>query len=234
MVTDAVEAILMHSPNFQSVLRRKIVTRDLLFQYLHENKVSVALPITKPELIDIVREYWNLKDSAPISTVENEILPELNVMAVKFTEWFYTMMNCNEPISVDHFWRDGKLKLQLISSSQTVEEEVVDVNEIVKSLFKTKCEYKLYFNPNLLSDGVKGEMNPHGLVVILACGTLHSNNICVGVFEQIFMLARDPFSDNNWKIKNTTLKLHSKTNVHKPPSLCDTNLSSSLSILPNC
>jgi len=247
----AIEAILKYSPDIQSILKRKIVTRDILFTYLHESNVSVALPATKNDLIDIICTHWNLKPTQYVATTtqrdnvnynnptngqyKNLDTSEINTMALKFSEWFYTMMNANEPIGPEHFWRDAKLKMNLTSGSDTINHNVEDsAEEIVQILYKTKYEHQLYFNPNFLSDGVQGRRDPHGLVMVLACGTLHSNNLCVGVFEQVFVLARDPFVDNNWKIKSTELNLKSKKDVKAPPSLCDSSLTSNLLSLPGC
>lgn len=64
-------------------------------------------------------------------------------------------------------------------------------------------------------------MELHGLVLILSCGTLHSSDSSLGVFEAVFGLMRDPFSDNNWKIKNIKLQLQSSsvTGIQKVPQL---------------
>lgn len=104
--------------------------------------------------------------------------------------------------------------------------------EIVEFLVATCQQNNLYLNANDSQEGLQGRIDPHGLVIILACGTLHSNNTCVGVFEQIFALARDPTSDNNWKIKNTELNLRSRNQVKSTPRLCDSEFTSKLLRLP--
>lgn len=66
-------------------------------------------------------------------------------------------------------------------------------------------------------------MEHHGIVLVLSCGTLHAHaSVSVGVFESVFGLMRDPFSDNNWKIKNIKMQLQS-TGISKLPQLdtCD-------------
>lgn len=63
-------------------------------------------------------------------------------------------------------------------------------------------------------------MELHGLVLILCCGTLHTHeSVAVGVFESVFGLMRDPFSDNNWKIKNIKMQLQSSVATQKIPEL---------------
>jgi Domain of unknown function (DUF4518) len=69
-------------------------------------------------------------------------------------------------------------------------------------------------------------MEHHGIVLILCCGTLHTHaSVSVGVFESVFGLMRDPFSENNWKIKNIKMQLRSSSAIgmHKLPQLenCD-------------
>ncbi len=53
-------------------------------------------------------------------------------------------------------------------------------------------------------------MDPHGLVVVSVCGTLHTVETCCGTFHQNFGLVRDPFESNNWKVKFTHASLLSK------------------------
>jgi len=63
----------------------------------------------------------------------------------------------------------------------------------------------LLFQPNTSSQGMKVVTEPHGLVVILICGTLHKNGSIVGVFKQQFGLAKDPLMNSNYRIKYTDL-----------------------------
>lgn len=220
----AIEAILVHSPDLESILRRKIITREILFAYLHENNVSVTCPTTKNELVYQICNLWNLKQCTTASTV---VTPQIdlhdpNQLALQFSEWFYALMNRNEPIPSEHFWPDVNLTINLIFPTQTLTENVEsNPCEAAKMLFTKRLESGVYLNPNLSSAGTRGRMDVHGLVEVLSCGSLHTNNTCVGVFEQMFMLARDPFVENNWKIKRTQLNLRSKSDVRYLPSLTD-------------
>ena len=47
--------------------------------------------------------------------------------------------------------------------------------------------HRLRCNPNLCEEGVKGRLDPHGLVLVLVCGTLHNQTTVCGVFEQVSM-----------------------------------------------
>lgn len=150
---------------------------------------------------------------------------EIITMANQFAEWFYGLMNLEEPIGEEHFWSDCSLQMK-VSGEEALVERSVDADRalVVQTLFEARREHRLYFNPNLTGDGVHGRMDPHGLVLIFTCGTLHTSDKCVGAFEQMFALARDPFCQNNWKIKNTSLNLKSKE-VAATPRLCDSSIS---------
>lgn len=252
-----------------SFLRRKVLTRNILFEYLHDSGIKVELPVTKDELIEIIIQAWDKNQINPnnpnrteqnldlykktssnlhsqnnvenlqksevssstttnihitnvyINQTQNTISPNsLEVMSLKFCEWFYELMNKNEVIGSEHFFPDASLQLKLVSDAISQEEEVKNDGKCIGNLlFKIKSEHGLFFNPNLHTDGTRGKTDPHGLVMIMSCGTLHINNIISGVFEQIFALARDPTSENNWKIKNTTLVLKSKSGVTSMPKL---------------
>ena len=76
--------------------------------------------------------------------------------------------------------------------------------EVHSALSGIARKYGLTYNPNVSLDGVRGAIDPHGLVVVTACGTLHNAaaaSVCCGTFHQQFGLIRDPFDGNNWKIK---------------------------------
>ncbi|XP_065161339.1 LOW QUALITY PROTEIN: uncharacterized protein C3orf38 homolog [Atheta coriaria] len=264
----AIDAILKYSTDVASFLRRKVLTRNILFEYLHDSGIKVELPVTKDELIEIIVQAWDknqINPNNPNRTEQNldlykkhlqihiytimlkiyrnqkflhqqqqiyilqmytlikhrtQLALTLEVMSLKFCEWFYELMNKNEVIGSEHFFPDASLQLKLVSDAISQEEEVKNDGKCIGNLlFKIKSEHGLFFNPNLHTDGTKGKTDPHGLVMIMSCGTLHINNIISGVFEQIFALARDPTSENNWKIKNTTLVLKSKSGVTSMPKL---------------
>lgn len=232
-ITAAVEAILKHSPDALSVFRRKTITREILFHYLHDNDISVPTPATKGTLVEKICKFWNISSEVECFQEEAEqqttsvAQTDHNVeeLALKFTEWFYSMLNTETGVGPEHFWSDAKVKLNLIAGCDTVTEFLEnDPEKIAFTLTNTKNVHNLYFNPNLSKEGVNGKIDPHGLVMVAACGVLHTNNCCVGVFEQMFLLARDPFSDSNWKIKSSELNLRQSSNVCSYPKLEDSNL----------
>lgn len=234
---DALECIINYSKDSISLLRRKAITREVLFAYLNECNVPAQSPkFTKPELIKKVLTFWNshneehTNDAGSKTVVKvKEQVPDVNLLATKFAEWFYSLLNGNEVIAEEHFWPDSTLKITLPTSVIEVSNNTCD---IVKALFNIKSENDFYFNPNLTCDGTQGRIDLYGLVLVLCCGTLHVNNQIVGVYEQVFSLARDPSAENNWKIKNTQLNLVSKTNVCNQPSLHENELTGNLLCLP--
>ncbi len=60
-----------------------------------------------------------------------------------------------------------------------------DGKEVCSALHDVVRRYGLTYNPNLCQDGVRGVMDPHGLVVVTACGTLHNAATCCGTFHQV-------------------------------------------------
>lgn len=240
--------ILKYSPDEISILRRKIVTREVLFSYLDEKNIPIKLPTTKNDLIDQILEFWNISHNKDYGRKEknqeisnkfpSEISKEgeqtntISLLAEQFTKWFYSLMNSDEVIGSEHFYEDAKLTLN-IHSNGDCNTTILENNpeEIVQALHQLKLQNNLFFNPNISKDGTQGRMDPHGLVIVLVCGTLHVEQVCAGIFEQVFALARDPFCDNNWKIKNSELNLRSKNDVVGAPKLSDSGLTSNLLML---
>lgn len=66
---------------------------------------------------------------------------------------------------------------------------------------------RLVLSPNLDTQGLKVLTSPHGLVLVAVAGTIHRDEACLGVFEQIFGLIRSPLENNSWKIKFVNLKI---------------------------
>ncbi|XP_018331107.1 uncharacterized protein C3orf38 homolog isoform X2 [Agrilus planipennis] len=124
---DAIEAILKHSPNELSILRRKCITKDVLFEYVHQNDIQVSLPITKPELIDVIFTFWKKRASDKSTNSESNITPSIelckstsnvNNMAEQFSAWFYSMLNQSRPMGREHFWNDAKLTVNILNDAQ--------------------------------------------------------------------------------------------------------------------
>lgn len=154
----------------------------------------------------------------------------IHLLARKFTEWFFSNFNMQE-LKVEDFWSDAKLQLRIAAADQINDYECGSANEVISNLLKSKEQFGFYFNPNLTHAGVQGRMNVHGLVLVLACGTLHTEQNCVGVFECTFGLLRDPFAENNWKVKTMQCILRSRT-AALMPSLCESETLKEVLCLP--
>ena len=149
---------------------------------------------------------------------------EINEMAHQFTNWFYSLLNQCQ-LGMENFWQDCSMYLVLSSERDCSELEIKNsAAEVVQLIWDTKARNNLYFNPNLSCEGVQGWTDVHGLVIVLACGTLHQQDRCVGIFEQSFGLVRDPSARNYWKIKHTNLNLKCTSNITNLPTLAEGSL----------
>lgn len=151
-------------------------------------------------------------------------------LAEKFAKWFYQMLNSYHPHSQEapvdqfgaqHFFSECTLKL-LCAVPDIRKEEYSGAGCVCNRLLALVKEEQLKFNPNLDPGGVKGMADPHGLKVVMICGTVHLQGRCVGIFEQQFGLVRDPDAQNNLKIKFTNMKLK-REDIIGTPTLQDTS-----------
>ncbi|KAL5004122.1 hypothetical protein ScPMuIL_017578 [Solemya velum] len=163
---------------------------------------------------------------------------QLNSLAETFLKWFYPLLNSNNPnfgqptqeFGPHHFFDDATLHLSY-KTSESNSESFKGSDLVSQRLLALVKEEMILFNPNISEDGVKCLSNPHGLVCIMTCGTVHRGNSCLGIFEQMFGLVRDPHFENNWKIKVSKLRMISG-DVAENPRLCDTALAEMNALVP--
>jgi hypothetical protein len=161
----------------------------------------------------------NEVNSSNTNNREDGKIPEGNEaqeLAIHFSSWFYKLLDSLAKTTTEanppdwgpqHFWRDAKLTVQCNEPSG-LQETMVEGADLVSEKFLSMVVVdRLYFNPNISNDSVRGKQNPHGLVVVQVCGTVHRQKEYLGVFEQSFGLIRDPSEENNWKIKFSKLML---------------------------
>lgn len=194
---------------------------------------AAAQSLSAPSLFPSPCDQSDLVASANLSPSSPQ--PQVQEMADKFVKWFYELLNRTSFESSDfgpqHFWTDASAKISLQSDSGILSDaEFFHVREngpeVCSTLSNIVQKYKLTYNPNLCADtGVRGQMDPHGLVRISACGTLHNATTCCGVFHQIFGLIRDPAVGNSWKIKFTEASLVSKAVSEVPRLTCNGDVS---------
>ena len=77
--------------------------------------------------------------------------------------------------------------LELIASPLLSPQIQSSGSEVCRALIDVVSRYGLTFNPNVCGEGVRGVADPHGLVVVTACGTLHNaaTAMCCGTFQQV-------------------------------------------------
>uniref|UniRef100_A0A336MES1 CSON014928 protein n=1 Tax=Culicoides sonorensis TaxID=179676 RepID=A0A336MES1_CULSO len=220
---DALDVVLVHSSGVLSILNRKAITREVLFKYLHAHRVPVYENFTKLLLIERMIEYWqtrnkdsgdisqNLSQSVsetPVRQINTEHFP-INLMSRQFCTWFFENFN-KEILKLNDFWVDCFINIRILAAGQDINDNETNGNQpCLDMLLNLKRQLSILFNPNLCHEGVQGRIDPHGLVVLMCCGTVHSQTQCVGLFESAFGLMRDPYNDNNWRIKHLKLQIKS-------------------------
>uniref|UniRef100_A0A8D0FLM3 Chromosome 3 open reading frame 38 n=1 Tax=Strix occidentalis caurina TaxID=311401 RepID=A0A8D0FLM3_STROC len=227
--SEAIDAILVYSQNVEELLKRRKVYREIIFKYLAAQGVPVPPSSEKHLLIDRVKQYWSGQLTTHASE-PGERKPHTEVKCLKqrqkspqddihdlgeeFCQWFFKLLNSQHPLGVkseerwgpQHFWEDAKMKFCYNTLEKNMEEYVGAEMVSLRLLSLVKEEY-LLFNPNLNANGLKCVMSPHGLVLVAVAGTLHRDNTCLGIFEQIFGLISCPVRENTWKIKVVNLKV---------------------------
>lgn len=235
--TEALDYIYVHSEDSATLLNKKFITKEILFKYLHEKEIAITVDFTKYNLVQKVITYWSKRfeetsqttNSRTLTTEESKLststqqlrttegfIPTeadcespIHLLAIKFAEWFFELLN-KSSLKLEDFWTDASLLLKISVDEDCNVNECQDSASLLHILSQVKNQFGFFYNPNLSYAGVQGRMDRHGMVLVLACGTLHTQHECVGMFECVFGLLRDPFADNNWKAKSIQLWLRSK------------------------
>ncbi|XP_068126786.1 uncharacterized protein C3orf38 homolog [Hyperolius riggenbachi] len=218
---EAIDAILTYSKNSAELLKRRKVHRNAIFKYLADERVPVPPSCEKHQLIQCAIDHWAgpgvQRTQSPGKQVSEGGASELHpldykLLGEKFCEWFYQLLNSQNPLlgqkgdwGPQHFWDDAVLRFVYKAVEAAKEEHHGAQMASLRLLALTRDE-RLIFNPNLDSRGLKCVSSPHGLVVVAVAGTVHRDNVCLGLFEQIFGLIRCPIG-KNWKIKHVDLKV---------------------------
>ena len=161
-MTEALDAVVLHTETTTSLFNRKKLTKDILLRYLNEKKVDVSGSADKLTLIDTIKSYWNsfqpndYTDGLPANNacsssghttvsstgVIDHQAPSANIqeMALKFAQWFFEILakvsNGTHTASIaEHFWSDSRLKATIrCSSAHNEESREVYGSEEVTSL----------------------------------------------------------------------------------------------------
>lgn len=142
-------------------------------------------------------------------------------LARQFSDWYYSLINEEDlsNLGPEHFFADSRMKLALQDKNCTDITEAHNSTDIVEVLRDIKMKYNFKFLPNLTPDAIRYKADVHGQVMVMVGGTLHTNaSQVVGLFEQMFLLIRDPSDNNNWKVKNSNVMLRSSNAIEGAPS----------------
>lgn len=144
----------------------------------------------------------------------NDGLADQTALSKQFCQWFFQLWNSQNPLAglpaqdwgPQHFWNDAKLLLVSVVEIHQ-REEFLGAELVSQRLFALMAHEHLIFCPNLEREGLKCLTSPHGLVLVAVAGTIHRKSTCLGIFEQVFGLIRDPLEENRWKIQFVHLKI---------------------------
>lgn len=147
-------------------------------------------------------------------------LSDLAALGKQFCQWFFCLLNSQNPSQghpaqdwgPQHFWENVRLRLLLCTGEQRVD-EFIGAELVSKRLQALAGEERLLFCPNLEGHGLKCMSSPHGLVLVVVAGTIHRDNTCLGIFEQVFGLIRSPMDNNFWKIKLVNVKFEAQSAI---------------------
>ncbi|KAL5292361.1 C3orf38 family protein [Megaselia abdita] len=216
LILDSLDTIFLYTQDSQTLLNKKMITKEVLFKYLHSNRRVIKNEVTKINLILEILRFWKesfseTKVSEAPQLIDEEQFP-INLLARTFTEWFFKNFNENT-LKNEDFFADAGLEIRTKANDGEDEQNTSTPEDIINTMYSIRNKIGVFFNPNVTHMGVQGRMSPHGSTLVLGCGTLHTD-ICVGVFESGFEIIRDPFSNNNWKIKTIKMQLKSSSSVN--------------------
>lgn len=197
---------------------------DLPAVYL--TSTSVTVPTNNFQMMsDAVNSLNTNCTRDPLAQMirSRELLKEVNTLAfneyiVGFAQTFYNLLNTasgqyEHGFNNTHFFGECKLKIMIKGATEDIELEGEGVMQVLNVLSDLKKDHQLYFSPNLTEQGVRSKQDNHGLISAVVCGTLHQRSGPVGVFEQCFIIAPDPFARESYKIQETVLILRSSNAV---------------------
>lgn len=222
---EAIEAIITYSQDAEELLKRKKVHRDVIFKYLAIEGVAMLPNADKPQLIRRTLEFWSSGEVSGKSTTVSshnigDGLSDVTALGKQFCQWFFSILNSQNPTygepvqewGPQHFWLDVRLRLLLCTGEQRLD-EFNGAELVSQRLHALVGQERLLFCPNLEGHGLKCISSPHGLVLVAVAGTIHRDNACLGIFEQVFGLIRSPLDNNHWKIKFVNVKVEPQSGI---------------------
>lgn len=187
---------------------------------------SHSTVINHPTINYIVSNQYNTVNVNPVGS-QAPLDQDMQKLGRTFIHWFYDSLNSHNPsrgttpkdFGPQHFYKDAQLMVLLLGPPET-RENCTGQQAVSDKFLHFVNRENLLFNPNCDHGGMMVKVNPHGLVVVVVCGTVHRENQCLGVFDQMFGLIQDPHLGNNYKIKISKMKL-TATSVSNLPRLTD-------------
>lgn len=239
-VSDAIKTILSFTKNAEELLKRRRVHRDLIFNYLVKEGVAMLPNSDKHQLMRRCLELWSPKTVTEFKMPKVHIPQESKVrdagigsprtdagagfdpltLGHQFCLWFFRLLNSQNPAlgqqpqdwGPQHFWCDVKMQLHTRVGSENME-HFVGADMVSHRLLAMTKDELLYFSPNLDTPGLIATVSPHGLVLVAVAGTIHRDQVCLGIFEQVFGLIRSPLENNAFKIKFIKLQVSGQNSV---------------------
>lgn len=233
---DATKAIIRYTPDAKSLLNRKKLKKEYIFNYLHnDGKTTVNPKSDKDLLITACIERWNLEavaneqtgmemmdwsiDAVP-SGAASQFAPKgldhKNIMLESFVKWFFGDFQRGPDLG--DFWPDATFRAQIsalagIEASDIAKTGSPSILSLFNYIFFVK---KILFSPNYHNfdtDNLSIEADSHGLIRIAISGTVHQKDVCIGIFDQRIGLIEDPriqslCGGSTWKIKCIEMMLN--------------------------
>ncbi|XP_040157429.1 uncharacterized protein C3orf38 homolog [Anopheles arabiensis] len=161
----------------------------------------------------------------------------VNLLALDYTVWFFLKWNRNS-LDESAFWHDANCTVMLeISETQQGTEQVCGPQDIINLILSLKFQYSFQLVPNIMFDGCQGRIMESG-VLALSCGVVYNNQpgpegrfVCLGEFETLIGLRRDPMENNNWKIRMLKLYIRYKK-VDNLPALANSKMLNNCLMIP--
>ncbi len=152
MITEAVNAILLHSESVSWFLNRKKITRTLLFEYLSWKRIPISGQAEKHTIIEKVIELWDqIPNGNLIPKTESSMIPSQPInynnlecskpvekpeMGLEFAQWFYGILLSiynQSPLEgrlSDQFWNDGTIKITINTPGNVEQQNAVGSEEV--------------------------------------------------------------------------------------------------------
>lgn len=183
----ASQFLVQQSQNQQLLLNQQLLNQQLISQ-LSQNSVAHN-PVVQPSRTD----------------------PQILELSCKFGEWFYSVLPQIEQgaFELRNFWEDSLIGVEFEYNARTMSLAESGSSRNVE-LLRQLMSCNLRFKPNLLPqhDGVRAEMESHGLLRTTISGILYAGNEPVGWFDHQFgLIAENSLHEDRWRIKILQMKL---------------------------